>query len=339
MTRPLVANVLVVAAIAAAAGWLGSQARGDVAAGGVVAADAAQAASGGSSAEAKAIRYLAAEVPRWRQEHSCYSCHNNGDGARALLAGKLRGYDVGTAVDETLTWLNRPDDWDGNASEGGFDDKGLAHIQFALSLDAAIEAGLAERTTLGRAAAIVAASQKPDGSWRLNSAQNLGTPVTYGTALATWASRRVLRNARALEFDEAIGRADAWLRAATPENIVDSAAVALALADASDPAGISARTRALAVLEQGQAPDGGWGPYTTSAAEPFDTSIAMLAIQAQAATPDRQTSLASARRFLLESQLPDGSWPETTRPSGGESYAQRISTTGWATLALLGARP
>ena len=34
-------------------------------------------------------------------------------------------------------------------------------------------------------------------------------------------------------------------------------------------------------------------------------------------------------------QEADGSWPETTRPPGADSYAQRISTTGWALLALL----
>ena len=30
-----------------------------------------------------------------------------------------------------------------------------------------------------------------------------------------------------------------------------------------------------------------------------------------------------------------GRWTETTRPAGAESYAQRLSTAGWATLALL----
>ena len=34
-------------------------------------------------------------------------------------------------------------------------------------------------------------------------------------------------------------------------------------------------------------------------------------------------------------QEPDGGWVETTRPSGNQSYAQRVSTSGWATLALL----
>jgi hypothetical protein len=41
---------------------------------------------------------------------------------------------------------------------------------------------------------------------------------------------------------------------------------------------------------------------------------------------------------LLARQATDGSWPATTRPPGVESYAQQLSTTGWATLALLATR-
>jgi hypothetical protein len=44
------------------------------------------------------------------------------------------------------------------------------------------------------------------------------------------------------------------------------------------------------------------------------------------------------RDYLRQQQLDDGSWPETTRPPNQESYAQRISTTGWALLALLESR-
>src|SRR4051794_38197216 len=36
--------------------------------------------------EARAIHYLAREVPAWNREHHCFSCHNNGDAARALYA-------------------------------------------------------------------------------------------------------------------------------------------------------------------------------------------------------------------------------------------------------------
>jgi hypothetical protein len=49
--------------------------------------------------------------------------------------------------------------------------------------------------------------------------------------------------------------------------------------------------------------------------------------------------IGQGRAYLIETQLPSGGWPETTRPPGAQSYAQHISTSGWATLALLGSRP
>jgi len=44
---------------------------------------------------------------------------------------------------------------------------------------------------------------------------------------------------------------------------------------------------------------------------------------------------ARGREFLLRMQHADGGWPETTRPAGGVSYAEHISTTAWALEALL----
>ena len=34
---------------------------------------------------ARGVAFLRVEVPRWRKEHPCYSCHINGDATRALL--------------------------------------------------------------------------------------------------------------------------------------------------------------------------------------------------------------------------------------------------------------
>ena len=45
--------------------------------------------------------------------------------------------------------------------------------------------------------------------------------------------------------------------------------------------------------------------------------------------------IARGRKFLIAEQRDDGSWPETTRPPGNVSYAERISTAGWCTMALL----
>ena len=36
--------------------------------------------------EARAVAFLVREVPSWSVENKCYSCHNNGDAARAIAS-------------------------------------------------------------------------------------------------------------------------------------------------------------------------------------------------------------------------------------------------------------
>ena len=154
------------------------------------------------SSEARATAYLAREVPAWRREHPCYSCHNNGDAARALIAALVNTPEVRVALNDTLTWLADPGRWESNGGgEGGADDKQLARIQFAHATTAAFAAALVPKAAVDSAAAIVAADQQPDGSWRLDSSDSLGSPATYGTALATTFARRTLAAARLPAFD------------------------------------------------------------------------------------------------------------------------------------------
>ena len=69
------------------------------------------------------------------------------------------------------------------------------------------------------------------------------------------------------------------------------------------------------------------------------TAVAILALISPGDREDDRAPIRRGRSYLLAQQQPDGSWPETTRPSGGESYPQRLSTAGWATAALLETRP
>ena len=80
---------------------------------------------------ARGVGYLTKEVPKWKAEHPCYSCHNNGDATRALLVAGAKGHDIGTSLDDTLTFLKQPGKWDQNKTPDGFDDKQLARVQFA----------------------------------------------------------------------------------------------------------------------------------------------------------------------------------------------------------------
>lgn len=174
--------------------------------------------------------------------------------------------------------------------------------------------------------------QQSDGSWTLNPLQTIGGATFYGRALATAMARRALASAGSANARTARERADTWLRAHPPVNVLDATSILLGLGDANDGAARAQRQRALALIREGQAADGGWGPFVTSPPEVFDTALAVLALAEAGEMPD---AARRGRGYLFERQQNDGSWVETTRPSGGESYSQRISTTAWTLLALL----
>jgi hypothetical protein len=276
--------------------------------------------SADDTALAKALQYLTSEVPAWKKDNGCFSCHNNGDAARALMVARREA-----PIADTLTWLRKPAEWDKQQSDAPFRDKGLARIQFSFALAEAVSSGLLPRdAALLEAATQLAAMQAPDGSWKLEQDAAVGSPATYGTPLATYAAIRTLLLADKDRFAKAIERGREWLRVLKPSSVPDAAAVVLALRDATS----------VKWLLAAQNRDGGWGPYRTTPAEAFDTAIATLALF-EAAEPAAATR---GVEWLRKTQLKDGGWEGTTRPSGGGSYAQHISTSGWATLALLKAR-
>ena len=252
----------------------------------------------------RAVAYLSKEVPRWRGENGCFSCHNNGDGARALyLAGVARANPV---LAETTEWLTNPGQWDSNKGNPAVSDKKLARIQFTTALLAAS----GRKDAVCAAAGAIENDRGADGSWSVDA----GSPVTYGTVLATYYARQVLR---------ACGRktdlTDAWLAAVKPESVLDAAALLLASPGRAD---------ARALLIAAQTSNGGWGEYPGMPAQVFDTAIAVIALRGE-------TAAAKGRAWLVARQQEEGGWPETTRPPGSQSYAQHISTTAWALMALL----
>ena len=297
----------------------------------------------------RALAYLADEVPRWSRENACFSCHNNGDGARTLYIAMRLSHPVAPeALSETTSWLAQPRRWDHNEGEGGYDDKTLARIQFGASLVEAIDAGaLRAEGALIAAAELIAETQEEDGSWRIDAEGNIGSPATYGSVLGTTLARRTLARAEAQKFSTpiaraqgskfagAIARATGWLLDRRPKTVLDSASLLIALAEG--PAGQNEELRAqcLEIITKGQTSDGGWGPYLNVPPEPFDTALVILALLPSAGEPEIGSMIRRGRDFLIAMQYGDGGWPGTTRPPGAASYAQHISTTGWAAQALL----
>lgn len=312
---------------------------------------AAQEDPGGRSPETRAVAFLAKEGPAWHAKFGCYSCHNNGDAVRALVSASKQNMDVAAAITKALN-VQRPQDWKPLAA-GDLEGVPLARIAFANALVDATEAGLAAKGALTEITKLLVADQKADGSFRVDPAEAgglgmplvPGSPASLGTALATTSARRALVAAKLDEYRPAIARADVWIRRAPTVDVVDAAAIVLGLEGATDADGVAQRQRALAAIKSGQHADGGWGADATS--QPFHTALALLALSASArvaapayaATADLERAIASGRAYLIAQQREDGTWKETVRPGkAASSYAQRVSTTSWATLALFESR-
>ena len=274
----------------------------------------------------RGLAYLSVEVPKWRGENGCFSCHNNGDGARALYAARKAGRDLKPGIlNRTNEWLSTPEQWDKGPSDGPNSDKRLARMQFGAALAAAVTSGAVTDTgALQKAAEGLVPLQSASGAWEIeDEGQAAGSPVTWGTTLATYFVRSTLIAADPKKYAAAIEKSGQWLRATKPRYTPDVAAVLLA---------VPSQKQWIERFTLTQTSDGGWGPVPNAPAEAFDTALVLLALNA--ADP-QNAAIARGRDFLMKMQLPSGGWPETTRPSGSQSYAQHISTTAWATMALL----
>ena len=269
-----------------------------------------------ASPEQTAVDFLSREVAQWRPANGCFSCHNNGDGSRALFVARKLGFKVpSAALVNTLEWLKNPKDWDKMQENAGFTNPMLARIQFTSAL---LESGLGISRQVADSLIL---QQSANGSWPVEAADNLGSPATYGTTLATLVARNTLERTAPLKYKSSIKLADAYLQSRTPQSTLEAAALVM-----------NGQTKWLDLLLKGQGSEGGFGPFQNAPAEVFDTAIALLALPSRGV--DEQVRL-RGRQYLLKTQQLDGGWPETTRPSGAQSYAQRISTSAWALLALL----
>ena len=269
-----------------------------------------------------ALAFLSREVPRWSQENHCYSCHNNGDAARALYLARQRGYKVpAEALADTTAWLLAPAKWDEIHGAPAASDKKLGRIQFAAALAEAFRTGaVRDEGALRTAAESLMKLQDADGSWRVDTGGLPGAPATYGTALATYMARRTLETAGGARFAAATRRATrGWRRPNRNRRWTRRHCCWLR----------RVRADCRKLLLDAQTSDGGWGVQPRMPAEAFDTAMVLLALRGQGPAADR------GRRFLVKLQDSEGAWPETTRPSGGQSYAERISTAGWVVYALL----
>ncbi|MDH4065511.1 MAG: hypothetical protein OEW19_14020, partial [Acidobacteriota bacterium] len=156
--------------------------------------------------EAKAVAYLTRAATDFRSSNDCFSCHASGDAARALFMAANRGHDIGDSLTKTRAFLEAPATW--AANKGHEADEELARLQFAAALAAAGDRDLRPAQPLVDAATIILGDQMPDGSWAPDASDGPGSPLTWGTPVATWMARTTLIAAGRQPDDFAVAQTD-----------------------------------------------------------------------------------------------------------------------------------
>jgi ankyrin repeat protein len=198
----------------------------------------------------------------------------------------------------------------------------------------------------------IAARQTRDGSWRMNAHR---PPMQDSGFTATALSLRMLQlempSSQAAETAVRIGRARNWLMINLPHSTEDEAFRLLGLRWGG--AAMDELQNATRRLISEQRLDGGWSQLPERASDAYATGLVLYALREGTGLPPADHAYQRGLRFLLKTQLPDGSWLVPTRhhpPSPGIPYvetgfphgeSQFISCAGsnWAAMALLSVLP
>jgi ankyrin repeat protein len=296
-----------------------------------------------SAAIRRTLPLLQRSAQMWIDKQTCSSCHHQALGTFAVLAARDRGFTIDQqlldAQIEHMTFVKR--------ETALMDDAGInPQIGQAYLLLAGAAAGKPVRREVGEARAqLLAGRQGVDGRWRSESHR---PPLEDSDFTATALCIRTLQlfgpPSRAAEFRERINRARAWLDSARPRSTEERVMQLLGLTWAAAPrARISALSLALARRQQ---PDGGWAQIPGRPSDAYATGSVLFTLQQIGALGARDKAFRDGIAFLLNTQLPDGTWHQQTRRRGpglpyfetgfphGEDQFISYAGTAWATIAI-----
>lgn len=186
--------------------------------------------------------------------------------------------------------------------------------------------------------------QAADGQWLNNLPR---PPIQTGdigaTALAVHALQRYPLPGRKAEFARRVERARQWLWKAKPQNNEGRIYQLLGLAWAGEsPRKLQPMTKALLGAQNS---DGGWSQLPGLKSDAYATGQALYALRAAGGLDRSNSSVNRGVRFLIETQLEDGTWYVRRRafpfqptmnsgfPHGRDSWISTAATS-WAIIGL-----
>jgi squalene-hopene/tetraprenyl-beta-curcumene cyclase len=345
MSRTLLAGALAVLAMVGRA-WAGEPSPSE-----------ATAAIEIRSAVQRATTYVTKEGLTWKQKQQCASCHHIPYMVWALNEARDHGYPIDDkALDNVMTWAlaekNHEQVFPGLPLDKKHSETdSLGPLLMALAVGASDHRTAAHESARQRLITHAVAPQAADGSWNPNGAN--GRPPVHSTpdvqtglmflAMSDPASGDVdalWQSQRASAID--------WLSRNGPADTLQGRIVRLLVnRRLGKPAAESAPLVEWVLAHQNG--DGGWSQTSKMKSDAFATGLVLYALSVErtsGAAAYTKGAADRATKYLLESQLADGSWPMTSRRAEptGPGPAKDLGPikyvgTAWATIGLARTAP
>jgi ankyrin repeat protein len=282
------------------------------------------------------------------QKSGCVSCHNNTLTAVTIATARKKGFRVneeiaGQQLKKIAAYVG---DWRDRALQGVGIPGDCDTVSYIL-LGMAAENYPSDAAT-DAMAHYVKDKQSPDGRWVIFAHR---PPLESSDIQVTATSLRAIQvyapKPQRAEYEKAVQLAAGWLAKAQPKTNEDRAFQLLGLGWAgADQEVIGKAARELVAAQRA---DGGWAQLGSLESDAYATGQALVALQESGAIAVSSPAYKRGARFLMETQLEDGSWYVKTRaipiqpffesefPHGHDQWIS-ASATNWAATALALAR-
>lgn len=275
----------------------------------------------------------------------CVSCHNNSLTAMTVAEARSRGFRVNEKI--ASSQLKRIAEFLRDNSERGLENEG---IPGGIDTVSYVLLGMAVEKYPGDAITDVWArytknNQSPDGRFKCRTVR---PPLETSDFQVTAASIRSLlayapRSQKA-EYRRAVERAIRWLETAPPATTEDHVFQILGLIWGGGSRDVIRKTGSQLLALQRS--DGGWGQIPALASDGYATGQALVALREAGIMSPGDARYQRGVRYLVDSQMEDGSWLVRTRSPSFQpyfdsdfphGYDQFISAaaSNWAVMALL----
>ncbi len=279
------------------------------------------------------------------QKAGCVSCHSDSLEALAVSAARKAAIPindqmasadlkaVGTYAD---SWRERS--LQGIGIPGDGDTMGLLLVGMAAE-------NYAPDATTDAMAAFLKSKQIPNGMWPVSGHRPpLESSSLVTTVLATRAIQLYMPKTQRAEYQRSADLAKSWIAQARPQDTQERAFQLLGFKWTNTE--LERIERAASELIGQQQADGGWPQISSLGSDAYATGQALYALYESGAISVSDPAYQHGVRFLINSQLEDGSWHVRSRAAPVQPYFESgfphghdqwisAAATSWATLALI----